>query len=155
MLLTNEELLDNLEGNRRLTIRTIEAFPENDLFEFKPAEALRPFSEMVLEILHIERAYIRGIALKEWEFDQPYADVKSKTDLLKACEQVRAFTLKHWPKISDERLTTREKDPFFGGPNQSHFERLVYALENEIHHRGQGYIYLRLLGVEPPLFYER
>jgi uncharacterized damage-inducible protein DinB len=26
---------------------------------------------------------------------------------------------------------------------------------NEIHHRGQGYVYLRALGIEPPRFYER
>jgi uncharacterized damage-inducible protein DinB len=26
---------------------------------------------------------------------------------------------------------------------------------NEIHHRGQGYVYLRTLGIEPPPFYER
>ena len=26
---------------------------------------------------------------------------------------------------------------------------------NEIHHRGQGYVYLRALGIEPPPFYER
>ncbi|MFD1732208.1 DinB family protein [Deinococcus malanensis] len=28
-------------------------------------------------------------------------------------------------------------------------------MENEIHHRGQGFVYLRLLGIEPPAFYER
>ncbi len=35
------------------------------------------------------------------------------------------------------------------------FERLLYGLENEIHHRGQGFVYLRELGIEPPAFYER
>jgi hypothetical protein len=30
-----------------------------------------------------------------------------------------------------------------------------YWIDNEIHHRGQGYVYLRALGVEPPPFYER
>ena len=32
---------------------------------------------------------------------------------------------------------------------------LLYAVDNEIHHRGQGYVYLRALGIEPPPFYER
>jgi uncharacterized damage-inducible protein DinB len=31
----------------------------------------------------------------------------------------------------------------------------MYFLDNEIHHRGQGYVYLRELGVEPPAFYQR
>jgi uncharacterized damage-inducible protein DinB len=29
------------------------------------------------------------------------------------------------------------------------------AIDNEIHHRGQGYVYLRALGIEPPGFYDR
>jgi uncharacterized damage-inducible protein DinB len=28
-------------------------------------------------------------------------------------------------------------------------------IDNEIHHRAQGYVYLRLLGLEPPAFFER
>lgn len=31
---------------------------------------------------------------------------------------------------------------------------LTYQLQNEIHHRGQGYVYLRVLGIEPPGFYD-
>lgn len=33
--------------------------------------------------------------------------------------------------------------------------RFLYVIDNEIHHRGQGYVYLRALGVEPPAFWER
>ena len=32
---------------------------------------------------------------------------------------------------------------------------LLYWIDNEIHHRGQGYVYLRALGIEPPAFWER
>jgi uncharacterized damage-inducible protein DinB len=28
-------------------------------------------------------------------------------------------------------------------------------IDNEVHHRGQGYVYLRALGVEPSPFWER
>ncbi|WP_367868755.1 DinB family protein [Pedobacter sp. WC2423] len=28
-------------------------------------------------------------------------------------------------------------------------------MDNEIHHRGQGYVYLRSLGIEPPFFWDR
>jgi uncharacterized damage-inducible protein DinB len=30
-----------------------------------------------------------------------------------------------------------------------------YWIDNEIHHRGQAYVYLRALGIEPPAFYDR
>jgi uncharacterized damage-inducible protein DinB len=32
---------------------------------------------------------------------------------------------------------------------------LFYIIDNEVHHRGQGYVYLRALGIEPPPFYDR
>ena len=32
---------------------------------------------------------------------------------------------------------------------------ILYVIDNEIHHRGQGYVYLRALGIEPPPFWER
>jgi len=67
-MLSRTALLEILEGNRRLTIRTIESFPEKELFTFTAVESMRPFSEMVLEILGIETGYIRGIATNEWDW---------------------------------------------------------------------------------------
>ncbi|MFS8616658.1 MAG: DinB family protein [Solitalea sp.] len=31
----------------------------------------------------------------------------------------------------------------------------MYLIDNEIHHRGQGFAYLRSLGIAPPFFWER
>ena len=31
---------------------------------------------------------------------------------------------------------------------------IFYFINNEIHHRGQGYVYLRSLGIEPPAFWD-
>lgn len=149
------QLLEALEGNRRLTLRTIEAFPEDALFRYRPAEPLRPFAEMVKEIISMELGYVRGIATGEWTYSEAYVDVSTRAALLAACTEVREQTRQLWPRITAERLLQVEPDPFFGGPPQSHLERIQYTLENEIHHRGQGYVYLRLLGIEPPVFYER
>ena len=32
---------------------------------------------------------------------------------------------------------------------------ILYIIENETHHRGQGYVYLRALGIQPPFFWKR
>ena len=37
----------------------------------------------------------------------------------------------------------------------SPLESVLYGIDNEVHHRGQGYVYLRALGITPPAFYER
>lgn len=154
-LLDLASLLEMFEGNRRLTLRVIEAFPEEALFQYRPVAVLRPFAEMVKEILDIEFDYMKGIALGEWSFGRVAQEANTKADLLATCHRVRERTRELWPRLTVDRLLQVEPDPLFGGPPQSHFERLVYALENEIHHRGQGYVYLRLLGIEPPAFYER
>jgi uncharacterized damage-inducible protein DinB len=35
------------------------------------------------------------------------------------------------------------------------YDLLLYAIDNEIQHRGQGFVYLRALGIEPPPLYDR
>ncbi|MDP1570083.1 MAG: DinB family protein [Vicinamibacterales bacterium] len=46
-------------------------------------------------------------------------------------------------------------DDGFGQYPGTGYDILLYAIDNEIHHRGQGYVYLRALGIEPPGFYDR
>jgi len=33
--------------------------------------------------------------------------------------------------------------------------QIFYVIDNEIHHRAQGYVYLRAFGIGPPHFWER
>lgn len=154
-LMTPVQLLEMLEGNRRLTLRTVQAFSEQDLFHYTPVQPMRPFADMVKEIIGIEAAYVRGIATGEWVWSpDEFKSITTAQALIEACEKVRRQTLAWWPQITMERLQAVEQDPFFGGP-QSHFDRIQYGLENEIHHRGQGFVYLRMLGIEPPAFWER
>jgi uncharacterized damage-inducible protein DinB len=49
----------------------------------------------------------------------------------------------------------QETDKAFGQWEMTIYGLLFYLVDNEIHHRGQGYVYLRSLGIEPPAFYER
>jgi len=154
LLLDPAGLLEILEGNRRLTLRVVQAFPEHELFHYAPAEPLRPFAEMVREILDIEAGYVHGIATGEWTVPTLYGEVRSKEELLAACAAVRQRTREMWPQVTAERLMAVDEDPWVSGP-QRNLDRILYTLENEIHHRGQGYTYLRLLGIEPPRFWER
>jgi len=34
-------------------------------------------------------------------------------------------------------------------------DNILYFIDNEVHHRGQGFVYLRALGIEPPFFWDR
>ena len=58
-----------------------------------------------------------------------------------------------FPQIPEQRF--QEVDTAFGQWKMPIFALLLYVVDNEIHHRGQGYVYLRELGIDPPPFYER
>ena len=56
---------------------------------------------------------------------------------------------------SSRRSVSRTLSRRFGQyPGVLH-DLILYVIDNEIHHRGQGYVYLRALGIEPPPFYDR
>lgn len=54
-------------------------------------------------------------------------------------------------------LTERyhENIVLFGKYEGTVWSSIYYFIDNEIHHRGQGYVYLRALGIEPPYFWDR
>ena len=58
-----------------------------------------------------------------------------------------------WAQIPPERF--QETMTAFGQYTAPLYDLLLYCIDNEVHHRGQGYVYLRALGVEPPPFWER
>ena len=58
-----------------------------------------------------------------------------------------------WPQIPAARFS--ETITAFGEYTGVLHVLVLYVIDNEIHHRGQGYVYLRALGIEPPPFYER
>ena len=60
---------------------------------------------------------------------------------------------KLWKRIPAERF--QETIRAFGQYAGPLYTLLLYVIDNEIHHRGQGYVYLRALGISPPPFYER
>ncbi len=149
---TSAELLELVLGNKRLTRRVIEAFPEKELFEFAPAR-MRPFADMVGEMLRFGEPLIRGVATGNWgefpEIDLP----ETREGLLKMWDDSVSDMTALWPEITTERFRARQR--IFNMFETTGFGGIMYGLENEIHHRGQAYVYLRELGIEPPAFYIR
>jgi uncharacterized damage-inducible protein DinB len=152
-VLGSRELLEHWQGHRRLTRRVIEAFPEDKLFSFSIG-SMRPFAEMVKEFLKMTEPIAHGVATGEWTaFGADLGSVRTKAELLrlwdKATEDLNAI----WPTIPAHRFA--EVDKAFGQWENTGINTILYGIDNEIHHRGQGYVYLRALGIEPPPFWER
>jgi uncharacterized damage-inducible protein DinB len=146
-----DALLKSWQGHRRLTRRVIEAFPEDKLFQFSVG-GMRPFAEMAWEFIRMAVPIVDGVSTGKWEdFKEPKPTTKS--ELLRLWDAHTAELDEKFPKIPEHRFS--EVDKAFGQWENPGIVTIQYAIDNEIHHRGQGYVYLRALGIEPPPFWER
>ncbi|HSM60458.1 MAG TPA: DinB family protein [Longimicrobiales bacterium] len=149
--ISRDALLDHWQGHRRLTRRVLEAFPEDQLFTFSLG-GMRTFGEMALELLAMAAPMAQGLATGDWEAYE-IGKVDSKGELLRLWDESTAEIDDFWPRIPAERF--QESVTSFGQYTGPGHWQVLYVVDNEIHHRGQAYVYLRALGVEPPPFWER
>lgn len=149
--ITPEALLAHWQGHRRLTRRIIEAFPEDQLFTYSVG-GMRPFGEMALELLAMAVPMARGVASGDWNTSFDRENV-AKDEILRRWDESTAELDTLWDQISPEKFS--EEMVAFGQYPGRAYDLVLYVVDNEIHHRGQGYVYLRSLGIEPPPFWER
>ncbi len=152
--ITSEALLKHWQGHRGLTRRVIEAFPENELFQYSVG-GMRPFSDLALEMINMAGPGSKGIATNEWEKfeDTGRPAPKTKDELLQFWDETTEQINTYWPQIPAYHF--QEVVKAFGQWEGPVYWMIFYFIDNEIHHRGQGYVYLRSLGIEPPPFWDR
>jgi uncharacterized damage-inducible protein DinB len=156
--ITTGALLAHWQGHRRVTRRVIEAFPEDKLVSFSVG-GMRPFAGMAFEMISMASGGIRGIATGDWATGQELMHHSgdpvpgTREALLRLWDETTDLIDSVWPRIPPQRF--QEVDTAFGMYEGVIYGLLLYWIDNEIHHRGQGYVYLRALGIEPPAFYDR
>lgn len=151
-----DALLEHWQGHRRLTRKVIEAFPEDKLFTYSVG-GMRPFGELAMEMVRMGAPGIRGVVVGTWqswqEVEKTYPTPHSREELLgmwdRSTEQINSL----WPHITPQRF--QEVVKMFDQYEGPVYWSILYFVDNEIHHRGQGYVYLRTLGITPPMFWER
>lgn len=151
-MIDRNKFLKHWQGHRNLTRRVIERFPEEELFHFTIAE-MRPFADMVKELLSIGLPGLLSILENR---EEPYnhdLPLNTKAELLEEWDRQTPLITETMQQIDEQRLT--ETFNLFGAFNFPIDQNLLYFVDNEIHHRGQGFVYLRALGIEPPMFWER
>jgi uncharacterized damage-inducible protein DinB len=156
-LMTPATLLEHWQGHRRVTRQTIELFPEDQLFSFQPAAPMRSFGALIIEMIGMIEPTLKGVELGDLK------GLESKDFSWAAFERLttKAALLEVWDantKLLDDAFKqipsvqwTKIVSAF--GMTQPLSGFATYLIENEIHHRAQGYVYLRLLKLEPPFFY--
>lgn len=156
--MTPKEFLAHWQGHRGLTRRVIAAFPEDQLFSFSIG-GMRPFFAMAMEFCGMAVPSLHGMITGEWLGVE--ALVKNG---VKANPETKQELLALWDALTvqmDELFVQIPEADFhknislFNKYDGEIYSLLLYLVDNEIHHRGQGYVYLRALNIEPPFFYER
>jgi len=146
-----EALLVHWQGHRRLTRRVIDAFPDDKLFTFSVG-GMRPFGALAMEMLTMAVPMVRGALTGDWNASSS-REPRPKAELLALWDESTEQLNTLWPQLPPARF--HETLTAFGQyPGVLH-DLILYVIDNEVHHRGQGYVYLRALGIEPPAFYDR
>ena len=148
-----DELRKHWQEHRALTGRVIEAFPD-DAFFTHSIGGMRTFAEMTMELLGIAGPGIREIATgKQNELRESFDHQNNKERILQWWDEATETIDTYWKQIPQERF--KETILAFGQYEGTVISTILYYIDNEIHHRGQGYVYLRSLGIEPPAFWDR
>jgi uncharacterized damage-inducible protein DinB len=118
---------------------------------------MRPFAQLVIEMLTMAGPGVRGLAHGKWDsfedVEKKLQGATTKAALLKLWDESTDEINEYWPQITAERFQEVEK--VFGQYEGPVYWAAMYFMDNEIHHRGQGYVYLRGLGIAPPPFWDR
>jgi uncharacterized damage-inducible protein DinB len=144
--ITPDALLLHWQAHRRLTRRVIDAFPDDKLFTFSVG-GMRTFGELAMGA-----PMLRGLTGGEWDNSRDRAP-RPKQELLRLWDDATTQIDTLWKKLPADRFS--ETATAFGQFTAPMHNLILYVIDNEIHHRGQGYVYLRALGIEPPPFYDR
>lgn len=157
-IISSEQLFNHWQGHRGLTRRVIEAFPEKELFEFSIG-GMRTFALQAMEIIDLTGPGIKGLATGDWG-NEMMAHMsgeglpKTKAELLELWDEATSRLETYWPQIPAGDYERKIK--IFGQWDGTVLSAIQYFMDNEIHHRGQGYVYLRAIGgIEPPAFWDR
>ncbi|MDT3401626.1 DinB family protein [Mucilaginibacter terrae] len=156
-VLSPDQLFAHWQGHRNLTRKTIEAFPEAELFNHSIG-GMRTFAELVMEIIDLTGPGIEGIVTGKWKTMDELSHTtcnypKTKEGILAVWDETTQLLNELAPQVTTTRLNQTEAA--FGMYEDKLYSTLLYFIDNEIHHRAQGFVYLRSLGIAPPPFWER
>jgi uncharacterized damage-inducible protein DinB len=152
-VITSAELLEHWQGHRSLTRKTIEAFPEKEFFEFALG-GMRPFASLVQELLAIAVPGLKEIVYGKTEvLNEHIKEANTKANILALWDEATIEINRYWSQIPEDKF--HDSILAFGQYEGTVWSTIFYFIDNEIHHRAQGYVYLRALGIEPPFFWDR
>ena len=146
-----DPLIANWSRVHKQSARLMKSAP-SDKYDWKPSETGMPLGELINHLYIAEALFADSAVTGGFDKDKLPAAINNTEEL------IAAFDKSHEASVAKVATLTAEQmgdmvAPF--GPEKAMPRAflLQVMLEHEIHHRGQLYTYLRILGCEcPPLF---
>jgi uncharacterized damage-inducible protein DinB len=134
-----------------ITCKVVRQVPEHQK-DFRPMPEMFTVFDLAFHMFSQEKVMLIGcrtgkMALREFEqVKNDKQGLKTIEDLVLYGEAIHQETSRWLAAASSEDLA-KPVETFFGPSTPE--KLLASALEHMLHHRGQLYVYLRLLGIEP------
>ena len=145
--MTKKAVLKYWENVRKLTLRVFDLFPL-DKFDYRPVDNVRSVAEQFDHILICELYARIGMLTGIWDI-APFSGERdlSRNILRDKLYKENKKTLGLLRMLPEGQFIKIYKTPF----GAISVEAIIYeTIDEEIHHRGNLYTYLRLLEIAPP-----
>ena len=147
---SKEALLKTLKKETATTLKVLKAYPE-DMNDFKPHERssdIKKLASTFVFEMYLLEMYLFGDALDRSKFQtyQPENVQTAAEDFEKEFSRV----ITRFEQMAEEDLS---KTVNFVGHNFIADEFAMMMIHDQIHHRGQMTVYLRLMGEKVPALY--
>ena len=148
------EFLDELKLSRAYTLECAQAMPP-EKYEFRPVPEVRTFGQ---QMVHLSEAvpglyelFIEGKKAPTHPFSEGGKEpVLSKQEVIARLGMGFDYVERVAAKLNPSSL--RQTTKIFGGREISKHRMLRFLLDHTTHHRGQTVVYLRINGIQPPLY---
>ena len=155
MMSEKEMFLQSWEREHLTTLKVLKAYPES-MKEFKPNPVLKTARELAFMFAGEESMMVNGVITGKIDFkgEMPKAPATMK-EAIDDYERLHTAMSKKLKGLSDEELNKTMK--FFTAPKTMgdvrRIDVLWMTLMDQVHHRGQFSVYLRMAGGKVPSIY--
>jgi len=153
---TLDMIWDHLRQMNGITLRLIDALPENQL-DSHPIPNMRTPKELIVHLYGMSiRAMAEGITsgeIREADEKSACAGIRTKSDLVRYATESWQASDRALKSVTDAQLNGTVRTPW--GPTGMPAPVVVQAIRDELtHHRGQLFVYVRALGGDVPMMWD-
>jgi uncharacterized damage-inducible protein DinB len=148
------EFLDELKLSRAYTLECAQAMPQAK-YEFRPVPEVRTFGQQMVHLSEAVPGLYELFIENKKAPTHPFSEggkepVIFKEEVIARLDVGFDYVERAAAKLSASVL--RQPTKIFGGRVISKHRMLRFLLDHTTHHRGQTIVYLRINGIQPPLY---